>query len=87
MNPSDTKNIPENAIEVPHSELDVETLRNLAEEFVTRDGTDYGEAEKSLSAKVDALMALLESGEARIYYESESQTINIVAPRTLKRSV
>ena len=33
----------ENAIEVPFSDLAPETLRNLAEEFVTRDGTDYGD--------------------------------------------
>ncbi len=83
MNEFSPKPMPENAVEVPHSELDPTTLRNLAEEFVTRDGTDYGEVERSLEAKVEALMRLLESGEARIYYESESQTVQIVAPKSL----
>jgi len=32
-------------------------------------------------------MGLLETGEARMHYETESQTINIVAPRSLKGAV
>lgn len=75
---------PENAIEVPWTELAPETLRNLAEEFVTRDGTDYGATEKSLDEKVRGLMAQLQSGDARIYFESETGSINIVAPRKLR---
>ncbi len=74
----------ENAIEVPWTDLAPETLRNLAEEFVTRDGTDYGATEKSLDEKVRGLMAELRRGEAKIYFESESGSINIVAPRRLR---
>jgi len=74
----------ENAIEVPWTDLAPETLRNLAEEFVTRDGTDYGATEKTLDEKVRGLMTQLRSGDAKIYFESESGSINIVAPRTLR---
>jgi uncharacterized protein YheU (UPF0270 family) len=73
----------ENAIEVPFADLAPETLRNLAEEFVTRDGTDYGAVEKDLDAKVAGLMRELESGDAKIYFEAESGSINIVATRRL----
>ncbi len=74
----------ESAIEVPFDSLAPETLRNLAEEFVTRDGTDYGARERSLEEKVAGLMGQLESGEAKIFYETESETINIVASRSLR---
>jgi uncharacterized protein YheU (UPF0270 family) len=74
----------ENAVEVPHTELAPETLRNLAEEFVTRDGTDYGAKEKTLDEKVAGLMRELEAGEAKIYFEAESGTVNIVAPRRMR---
>ncbi|MCS5637827.1 MAG: YheU family protein [Myxococcota bacterium] len=74
----------ENAVEVPHSDLAPETLRNLAEEFVTRDGTDYGAEEKTLDEKVAGLMGELEAGEAKIYFEAETGTINIVAPRRMR---
>lgn len=72
----------EDPIWVPYQELEPATLRNLAEEFVTRDGTDYGATEKSLESKVEALMRELRSGEARICYEAESGSIHIVSRRS-----
>jgi uncharacterized protein len=71
--------IPEDAVEVPYADLSAEALRNLVEDFVTRDGTDYGLVERTLDQKVAALLPQLESGHAKIFYESHSETINIVA--------
>ncbi len=78
------REIPENAVLVPASELAEETLRNLAEEFVTRDGTDYGAVEKTLEQKVEALLHQLEIGEAKIFFDSETETINILARTQLR---
>ncbi len=74
-----THPIPESAVEVPHTELSAEVLQSLAEEFVSRDGTDYGAAEKSLAEKVALLIRQLETGRAKIYFDPESESINIVA--------
>jgi uncharacterized protein YheU (UPF0270 family) len=78
--------IPESAVEVPHRELAPDTLRRVAEEFVTRDGTDYGDVELSLETKVANLLRQLESGDAHIYFDSESETLNIVAAREFRTS-
>ncbi|WP_211357017.1 YheU family protein, partial [Enterobacter hormaechei] len=37
---------------IPWQDLDPETLDNLIESFVLREGTDYGEHERSLTDKV-----------------------------------
>ena len=74
----------ENGVEVPHTHLTPEALRSLTEEFVTRDGTDYGPVEKTLAEKVAALMRQLERGEAAILYDAESRTINIVPRHGLR---
>ena len=74
----------EDGVEVPHTLLTPAALRSLAEEFVTRDGTDYGQVEKTLEEKVAALMRQLERGEAAILYDSESQTISIVPRHGLR---
>ena len=74
----------ENGVVVPHTHLTPAALRGLVEEFVTRDGTDYGLAEKTLGQKVAALMRQLERGEAAIVYDRESQTTSIVAKHSLK---
>ena len=71
------------AVEVPYTRLAAEVLRRLAEEFVTRDGTDYGAAEKSLEEKVADVRRQLERGEAAIVYDAESETINIVREATM----
>jgi len=76
--------IPENAVEVPHDELAADTLQRLAEEYVTRDGTDYGAVEKTLEEKVERLLGQLRSGDARIFFDTETETINIVASRELR---
>ncbi|MEE3328288.1 MAG: YheU family protein [Myxococcota bacterium] len=82
---SDASNDPdEEPIFVPFEELEPETLRNLAEEFVTREGTDYGHTEKSLDQKVEGLMRQLRAGEARICFEAKTGSIHILARQSLR---
>ena len=75
---------PNDGVEVPYTRLAAEVLRRVAEEFVTRDGTDYGSVEKTLEEKVTHLRGQLERGEAAIVYDAESETINIVPRRGLR---
>jgi len=64
---------------VPHTELAPEVLRRLIEEFVTRDGTDYGAVERTLGEKVAAVIRQLTAGELAIVVDTEDETIDIVA--------
>ena len=48
------------------------------EEFVTRDGTDYGDRELSLDEKVENLRGQLRRGDARIVFDPESESVDIV---------
>ncbi|MAT92877.1 MAG: hypothetical protein CME59_09790 [Halioglobus sp.] len=66
-------------VEVPASRLSPQALRGLLEEFVTRDGTDYGERERSLQEKMDGLLSRVQRGEVRILYESEGEQWDFVA--------
>lgn len=69
-------------IEVPYTALQPATLRAVVEEFVTRDTTDYGERERSLEEKVADVMRQLKRGEAKVVFDGEAATVNIVlAPR------
>jgi hypothetical protein len=71
-------------VEVPLAALAPETLSALIESFVAREGTDYGELERSFASKVVDVRRQLERGEARIEFDSASETVNIVpvAPRS-----
>jgi len=77
--------IGENGVEVPYTRLAGDVLRRVAEEFVTRDGTDYGASEKTLEDKVSDLRRQLERGDAAIVYDAESETINVVPKRALRQ--
>jgi len=65
-------------IEVPMSRLSAAALRGVVEEFVTRDGTDYGMRERDLAAKVEDVLRQLRRGEARIVLDAATGTVNIL---------
>lgn len=72
---------------IPFERLQPDTLRRLIEEFVTRDGTDYGERDVSLDAKVAEIMRQLRAGIVVIAFDPEAESANVVDKREyLERS-
>lgn len=69
---------------IPHDALSREALHNLIEEFVTREGTEYGETEIPLERKIEQVRRQLERGQAVIVFDSESQSANIVDSEALR---
>jgi len=71
---------------VPHTELAEDTLRSVVESFILREGTDYGEREFSLEQKLAHVYRQLERGEARIVFDPNTETVDIVvAPVNSRR--
>ncbi|MBI5508265.1 MAG: YheU family protein [Deltaproteobacteria bacterium] len=74
-----TDEISENqALQIPHARLSPIALDRLIEDFVTRDGTDYGEREVRLEDKKAAVLRQLEQGEVIIVFDPVSESANIV---------
>lgn len=74
--------LPETAqtgVELEPSQLSAVALRGLVEEFVTREGTDYGHLEWTLEDKVSQVYRQLETGEVRIVFDPELESASIVA--------
>ncbi|MCX2801473.1 YheU family protein [Microbulbifer thermotolerans] len=69
---------------IPFQQLDPDTLQNLLEEYVTREGTDYGERELSLRDKVANLRRQLQSGEVVIWFEPGEESVNLVLARDVE---
>ncbi len=65
-------------MQIPYQQLSAGALRALIEEFVSRDGTDYGEQEVSLERKVMQVENLLREGLAVIVFDSNTETCDIV---------
>lgn len=65
-------------IEVPMSALSADALRGVIEEFVSRDGTDYGRVERTLDEKVRDVVRQLTRGEAKILFDPDTRSTHIV---------
>lgn len=74
---------------IPWSALSQEALNGLMEEFITREGTDYGEMEVSLYDKVDDVLEQLKQGEVVIVFDPVMETTSLLtkaAAREFERS-
>ena len=65
-------------IVVPHDALSVEALANLIEDFITREGTDYGEREHTADEKRAAVRQKLAKGTIVIVFDLESESAALV---------
>lgn len=63
---------------IPWQDLSPETLDNLIESFVLREGTDYGEHERSLEQKVNDVKRQLKSGDVVLVWSELHKTVNIM---------
>lgn len=62
---------------IPYATLSPEALRGVVEEFVSREGTEYGARDYSLEEKVDQVIAQLRQGEALIDYDPDTRTCHL----------
>jgi uncharacterized protein len=65
-------------VAIPPEQLSPQALRGVIEAFVLREGTDYGEREFSLEQKMAHVAAQIEAGEAQIWFDPNSNSIDIV---------
>lgn len=70
-------------IEIPWRNLPEETLFRLLEEIVTRDGTDYGEQEKSVETRLKQAQSSLQQGRAVLVWDQDSETASLVNPELI----
>lgn len=63
---------------IPYKELPTETLDSVIEAFVLREGTDYGEQERTLEQKVEDVRRQLKSGDIVLVWSELHETLNIM---------
>ena len=65
-------------INIPVAALSDEALLGVIDDYVNREGTDYGHRDFDLEQKRDAVRRQLASGRAVITYDPNTQTTTIV---------
>ena len=69
---------------IPFEQLDKDTLYNLIESYVLREGTDYGEQEFSIESKVAQGNQQLKSGEAMVFFSELHESVTIISKSEFK---
>ena len=62
---------------IPVNKLSSKALQGVIEEFISRDGTDYGEIEASPETNLKQVKYKLEKGSAILVFDDETGTTNI----------
>ncbi len=65
-------------MQIPFDQLSDDALQGLLEEFVTREGMDYGYTLLSLEEKVAQVREQLTRGDVVIYFDPVLQSCNLM---------
>ncbi len=70
---------------VPPGQLSEDALRGVIEEFITREGTDYGEIEISLADKVAQVHAQLKAATVQIVFDLHTETCTLMTREEIRQ--
>tara|TARA_B110000444_G_C18712698_1_gene534481 strand:+ start:523 stop:768 length:246 start_codon:yes stop_codon:yes gene_type:complete len=65
-------------LEIPAKRLQTEVLQAVLEEFINREGTDYGETELSMDEKLQGLKELIDRGEVCIVFDPQLDSCTLM---------
>lgn len=70
---------------IPPEQLPPDTLTAIIETFVLREGTDYGDRDVSLSAKVQQVRLQIQRGQILISFDENTETCNLMTKESYLR--
>lgn len=74
-----TDHVPKrHVIKIPHRALSAAALTGVIDDFIHREGTDYGHRDYTLGEKRAAVRRALETGAAIVTFDPKSSTTSIV---------
>ncbi len=76
---------PEIPVEISEQMLSAQALDGIIENFVLREGTDYGLSEVSYESKARQVKDQLKSKKIRIVFDQASETVTLMTDQDFKR--
>ncbi len=74
-------------IEIPLDRLSPEILKAVIEEFILREGTDYGASETGMDHKIAQVRRQLNSGDVLITFDPVTENCTLLTKHQFKRYV
>ena len=69
---------------IPYQQLDEITLNNLIEQYILREGTDYGEVEFSLQEKTQQILLQIKNKDIHIIYSELEESVTLISNHELQ---
>ena len=63
---------------IPYQQLSADALKGLIQAFILREGTDYGEVERSFEAKIDEVKTQITTGQVLVVFDVKTETASLV---------
>ena len=79
---SDTSSI-DSLVVIPYEQLSATALEGILEEFITREGTNYGIYEYTVKEQLAKAKLMLEQGKVSIVFDAFSERCHIIDERQL----
>lgn len=71
---------------IPFQQLSESALQGLIEEFITREGTDYGAVEIALETKVKQVFSQIKRGDVLIVFDEAIEAVTLVTKLAAQQS-
>lgn len=65
-------------VEIPWTALSPAALQGVVDDFLLREGTDYGAVEVEHSKKVERIRKQLKNGDVRIVFDPDSGSVTLL---------
>lgn len=69
---------------IPYQQLSQDALHGVLEEYINREGTDYGEVEMTAEQKLAQLMVQLKAGRVVVVFDPASETTGLMLKEDLQ---
>ena len=85
FNPDSSDEAVTDPLQIPYEQLSEVALRGVLEEYITREGTDYGMIERGVESQLDKARSLLKAGKVIIIFDEVHERCQIVEARLLTK--
>lgn len=72
-------------VEIPYESLSEDALKGVIDNFVQREGTDYGSDEVHYETKIRQVQRQIEKGDVVIVFDPSSESVHLLAKTELRK--
>lgn len=72
-------------IEIAPSQLSSDALNGIIENFILREGTDYGVVEVEFDKKKSQIQKQIDCGDVKIIYDQSTETVSLIMANDFRK--